>query len=87
MVKPRVYQGSWDELLEHVDEFKNVDDLLLIVPSTNGVENGIREPELTLADTLVGMTGLVSYEPANLSKNVSKEFTKLVVAKSENKRK
>lgn len=41
MAQPKVFQGSWEDISSHLEEFKGRNDLLLVVPvakedSTNG---------------------------------------------------
>jgi len=84
MAQPKVYEGTWEELSSHAEEFRQAPKLTLIVPATieNGIEtNGKAEPERTLAERLKGRVGLFSFGDAHLSEDTGRKFTELLVEK------
>jgi len=81
MVQPLVIQGSWEEISARAEEFKDRNDLLLIVPAASETQNGIVKEGISLAEALKGRTGLVSFEPSDLSKNTGKKFASLLTEK------
>jgi hypothetical protein len=84
MAQPKVYEGTWEELSTHAEEFRNVPKLTLIVPADteNGMEtDGKTEPARTLAERLKGRVGLFDFGDANLSEDTGRKFTELLVEK------
>lgn len=81
MAQPQLIQGSWKELSARADEFKDRNDLLLIVPGDAAPKNGTHKEGMTLAEALQGKTGMVSFEPTDLSEDTGKKFTDLLVEK------
>jgi len=81
MAQPQLIQGSWKELSARADEFRDRNDLLLIVPGAAATENGTHKEAMTLAEALQGKTGLVSFEPTDLSEETGKKFSDLLVEK------
>ena len=83
MVQPQLIQGSWEELSAHAEEFKNRDDLMLIIPGDTEAKNGTFKEGMSLAEALKDRTGLVSFEPTDLSEGTGKKFAALLVEKHE----
>ena len=81
MAQPQLILGSWKELSTWADEFKDCNDLLLIVPGNAAPKNSPPKEAMTLAEALQGRTGLVSFEPKDLSEETGKKFSDLLVEK------
>jgi hypothetical protein len=81
MAQPQLIQGSWEELSARADEFKDRKDLILIVPGEARANPGVTEDGMSLAEALKGRTGLVSFEPADLSEETGKKFAALLLEK------
>lgn len=81
MVQPLVIQGSWEEISARAEEFKDRDDLLLIVPGALEAKIGSVKEGMSLAEALKGRTGLVSFEPSDLSEDTGKKFANLLAEK------
>ena len=81
MAQPQLIQGSWEDLCARAEEFKNRDDLLLIIPGNAEAKNCTVNEGMSLAEALTGRTGLVSFEPSDLSENTGKKFADLLVEK------
>lgn len=79
MAQPQLIQGSWEEISARAVEFKDRNDLLLIIPGEVDQKHGISKQDMTLAEALKGRTGLVSFEPTDLSENTGQKFTDLLV--------
>ena len=86
MAKPQVIQGTWEELSAHAEGHKDRTDLTLIIPCEDCAEiGGPKEPQ-TLADVLYGKTGLVSFDPPDLSQDTGKKFAALLEERQAAKR-
>ena len=81
MAQPLLIQGTWEELSVRAEEFKDRRDLMLIVPGDPDVKNSALKEGVSLAEALKGRTGIVSFEPTNLSENMGRKFTDLLVEK------
>ena len=81
MAQPQLIQGSWEELSARATEFKNRNDLLLIIPGDTGKSSSVMSEGMSLAEVLKGRTGLVSFEPADLSEETGKRFADLLIEK------
>ncbi|MCW3096296.1 MAG: hypothetical protein JWL77_1914 [Chthonomonadaceae bacterium] len=79
MAQTQLIQGSWEELSAHAEEFKNRSDLMLIIPGDAEAKNGTVKEGMNLAEALKGRTGLVSFEPTDLSEDTGKKFADLLV--------
>ena len=86
MAQPQLIQGSWEELGARSNEFKDRDDLLLIIPGEAEAKNGDVKEGMSLAEALRGRTGLVSFEPTDLSEDTGKKFADLLVEKHRKER-
>ena len=84
MAHSKVYEGTWEELSTHAEEFRHLPKLTLIVPAPaeNGIEtNG--KAAVTLAERLKGRVGLFDFGDANLSEDTGRKFTELLVENHE----
>ena len=81
MAQPHLIQGSWEELCARADEFKGRNDLLLIIPGEAEAKNGGAKASMSLAEALKGRTGVVSFEPTDLSEDTGKKFADLLAEK------
>ena len=81
MALPQWIQGSWEEISARAEEFKNRDDLILIIPGDAETKNGTIKEGISLAEALKGRTGLVSFDPTDLSEDTGKKFAALMVEK------
>jgi hypothetical protein len=79
MAQTQLIQGSWEELSAYAEEFKNRRDLMLIIPGDAETTNGTVKEGMNLAEALKGRTGLVSFEPTDLSEDTGKKFADLLV--------
>jgi len=80
MAKPQLFQGTWEEISAHAEEFKGRKDLTLIVPRDDEPDK-VEFEGVSLAEALKGRTGLVSFEPADLSQDTGKKFAALLAQK------
>jgi hypothetical protein len=71
MAQAQLIQGSWDEIAAHAEEFKNRSDLMLIIPGDTEPKSGIVKAGMNLAEALKGRTGLVNFEPTDLSEDTA----------------
>ena len=81
MAPPQLIQGSWEELSARAEEFKDRNDLMLIIPADVEAKNGTVREGMSLAEALKGRTGLVSFEPTDLSEDTGRKFAALLVEK------
>ena len=84
MSQSRVYEGTWEELSTHAEEFRDYPKLTLIVPAATAndiASDGNGEPTLTLAERLKGRVGLFDFGDAHLSEDTGRKFTELLVEK------
>lgn len=81
MAQPQLIQGSWKDLCARAEEFKDRDDLMLIIPGDAETKNGTIKADMSLAEALKGRTGLVSFEPSDLSEDTGKKFAALLLEK------
>ncbi len=87
MSQPQLIQGSWATIAEHAQELMDRDDLMLIVPGSRDVDSTQLVKEgMTLAEALKGRTGLVSFEPSDLSEDTGRKFTDLLVLQRNSRR-
>ncbi len=78
MAQPQLIQGTWEELSAYAQTLKGRSDLLLIVPGSVEVEKAPPATGISLAEALTGKTGLVSFEPSDLSEDTGKKFAQLL---------
>jgi hypothetical protein len=79
MARAQLIQGSWEELSARAEEFKNRRDLMLIIPGDAETAISTVKEGVNLAEALKGRTGLVSFEPTDLSEDTGKKFAALLV--------
>jgi len=85
MAQAQLIQGSWEELSARAEEFKHRNDLMLIVPGDTEVVSDTNPKTVSLAEVLKGRTGLVSFEPSDLSEDTGKKFADLLIEKHQEK--
>ena len=78
MAKPQVIQGTWDELCAQAERFKDRPNLTLIIPGDE--DSDTRSAPRTLEEALRGKTGLLSFDPPDLSEDTGKKFAALLAA-------
>ncbi len=81
MAQTKVYEGTWEELSTHAEEFRGLPKLWLIVPAPtqNNIEAPVEsEPGVTLAERLAGRVGLFDFGDAHLSEDTGRKFTELL---------
>ena len=81
MAQPQFIQESWEQLSARAEEFKDRSDLLLIIPGDPQTRNATIKEGMSLAKALKGRTGLVSFEPTDLSEDTGKKIADLLVEK------
>lgn len=86
MAQAQLIQGSWEELSARAEEFKHRHDLLLIVPADTETMDAVAQVNVSLAEVLKGRTGLVSFEPSDLSEETGKKFAALLAEQHPEKR-
>jgi hypothetical protein len=62
-------EGTWEEILQYAPQLSGQNVRLTILPS---------QPPLTLAQTLKGRVGEVSFEPTDLSERTHAAYTALL---------
>lgn len=78
---PQLIQGSWAELSARAEGYKDRNDLLLIIPGDAATEENKAKDGMTLAEALKGRTGLVSFEPSDLSEDTGRKYAALLAEK------
>ena len=81
MAGPQLIQGTWQELSARAEGYKDRSDLMLIIPGDVEEKSGAIPAGMSLAEALKGKTGLVSFEPTDLSENTGKKFADLLAEK------
>ena len=81
MAQPQLIQGSWKALSTIAEEFKDRSDLMLVIPGDTEAKNGTIKEGMSLAEALKGRTGLVSFDPIDLSEDTGKKFAALLMEK------
>jgi hypothetical protein len=87
MAMPQLIQGSWEEISARAEQFKGRKDLMLIVPGDTANPAETSDRALPLSEALRGRTGLVSFEPSDLSEDTGRKFADLLVEKHQNEQK
>jgi hypothetical protein len=84
MAEAQVLEGKWEDIKLHDEELIGKEVRVTILPpKTNTTQNGADKKGMSLAEMLKGRTGLVSFEPSDLSEDTGRKFADLLVEKHE----
>ena len=84
MAEAQVLEGTWEDIKLHDEELSGKEVRVTVLsPSILSNASGTGPKSMNLAEMLKGRTGLVSFEPSDLSENTGKKFTELLVEKHE----